>query len=99
MNDAGKPIIVQNPKWLLRGYTDFVRFISAAKQPVVLLEGSRNAPDEVQSKMEQLAADLMRTFPSLWGIGITLANARKRRLRYSTSTQTKRTAAARAIPS
>jgi hypothetical protein len=65
MNEVRKPFIVQNPRWLRRGYAEFDRFISAAKQPVVLLEGSRNAPDEIQSKMEQLAAHLMRTFPSL----------------------------------
>ena len=65
MNDAGNPFIVQNPRWLRRGYTEFDRLISAAKQPIVLLEGSRNAPAEILSKMEQLAAHLMRTFPSL----------------------------------
>ena len=64
-DDAGKSFIVQNPRWLRRGYTEFDRLISAAKRPVVLLEGSRNAPAEILSKMEQLAAHLMRTFPSL----------------------------------
>ena len=65
MNDAGKPFIVQNPRWLRRGYTEFVRVVSVAKQPVVLLEGSRNAPVEILSAMEHLAAALMRAFPSL----------------------------------
>ena len=78
MNDAGNPFIVQNPRWLRRGYTEFDRLISAAKQPIVLLEGSRNAPAEILSKMEQLAAHLMLTFPSLWGIRIIPANGKKR---------------------
>ena len=78
MDDAGKSFIVQNPRWLRRGYTEFDRLISAAKQPIVLLEGSRNAPAEILSKMEQLAAHLMRTFPSLWGIRIIPANGKKR---------------------
>jgi len=65
MNDTRKPFIVQNPRWLRRGYREFDRLINAVKQPVVLLEGSRNAPDEIQAKMEQLAAHLMRRFPSL----------------------------------
>ena len=65
MNGASKPFIVRNPRWLRRGHAEFVRIISVAKQPVVLLEGSRNAPATIQARMEQLAAHLMRTFPSL----------------------------------
>jgi len=65
MNDAEKQFIVQNPRWLRKGYPEFERAISSAKEAVVLLEGSRNLPVEIQSGMEQLAAHLMRTFPSL----------------------------------
>src|SRR5437867_12920542 len=65
MDEARRHFIVRNPRWLRRGYTEFARFITAAKQPVVLLEGSRNAPAEIRARMEQLAAQLMRTFPSL----------------------------------
>ena len=65
MNEVRKAFILQNPRWLRRGFAEFDRFISAAKQPIVLLEGSRNAPAEILSKMEQLAAHLMRdlSFP------------------------------------
>jgi len=65
VNVAKRRFIVQNRRWLRHGYAEFERLISAAKQPVVLLEGSRNAPIEIQSRMEQLAAHLMRSFPSL----------------------------------
>jgi hypothetical protein len=39
--------------------------IRVAQAPVVLLEGSRSAAAEVQLRMEELAARLMETFPSL----------------------------------
>lgn len=53
------------PRWLRRGYAQFEQLIRAATMPVVLLEGSRDVPTEVQLKMEELAASLMKTFPSL----------------------------------
>ena len=60
---TGLPI--QNPKWLRRDYATFERLISAAKHPVVLLEGSRDVPRPVQQHMEALSARLMRTFSKL----------------------------------
>jgi hypothetical protein len=57
----------QNPKWLRRGYAMFERVVTREKRPVVLLEGSRDVPLEVQGRMEALAANLMRTFPELIG--------------------------------
>jgi len=56
---------VQNPKWLRRGYAMIERLITAAKSPVVLLEGSRDVPVDIQRQMEALAARLMQTFPKL----------------------------------
>src|SRR5437867_21380 len=98
INEVRRPFIVQNPRWLRRGFAEFDRFTSAAKQPVVLLEGSRNAPAEILSKMEQLAAHLMRTFPTLWAIRIIPANGKKRRPRCFISTLIKGAVAARATP-
>ena len=48
-----------------RGYDAFVELIQKVDRPVVLLEGSRDVPLEIQGRMEQLAARLMRTFPHL----------------------------------
>lgn len=56
---------ISNPKWVRRGHAMFERFVTAARRPVVLLEGSRDVPAEVREQMEALAARLMRTFPKL----------------------------------
>src|SRR3989338_5427230 len=50
---------------LHRGYDSFVNLIQKAESPVVLLEGSRDVPLEIQGRMERLAVQLMRTFPHL----------------------------------
>ena len=57
--------VVANPRYLCRGFTRFQEIISTAKSPVVLFEGSRNVPVEIQMKMESLAAHLMKKFPPL----------------------------------
>lgn len=57
--------VVPNPHYLCRGFARFQEIISAAKSPVMLLEGSRNVPVEVALKMQSLAAHLMKTFPAL----------------------------------
>ncbi len=55
----------ENPHWLRQGYAEFARLIREARHPVVLLEGSRDVPTEIQRRMEQLATHLARTFPTL----------------------------------
>jgi len=43
----------------------FERLIRQTREPVVLLEGSREVPEAVQQRMETLAAYLMKAFPAL----------------------------------
>ncbi len=59
------PPTAHPPRWLRRGFDSFAEIIRAERTPVVLLEGSRNAPADVQARMEILASQLMREFPSL----------------------------------
>ena len=43
----------------------FEDIVATARHPVVLLEGSRDVPLDVQRRMEALADRLMRTFPKV----------------------------------
>jgi hypothetical protein len=56
---------MNRPAWLWHGFEEFDRLIRASRHPVVLLEGSRNVPVELEAKMERLAAHLIRAFPGL----------------------------------
>lgn len=47
------------------GYAAFRTLVEASPKPVVLLEGSREAPPEILARMEDLAEHLMRSFPKL----------------------------------
>ena len=56
--------IVEKTKWLRRGYPAFVAVIASSSRPVVLLEGSRDLPAEVQAVMARLAEQVMKAFPT-----------------------------------
>ena len=44
-------------------YHEFIKLLSAADSPVVLLEGTRELPEDLAPRLTQLAAHLASTFP------------------------------------
>lgn len=78
------------PHPTIQGFDAFQRLIEKARQPVVLLEGSREVPPEIEQQMERLAAALIRRFPQLtvrsgnapgsdqaWARGVNSVDARR----------------------